>query len=324
MSKQSTSFNSNWLELDEFKPWLEKGIDTRTARCSACRQSFDVSSMGESAVVSHAKGKKHLEKINGKNSMSTLFFKNSGELKKVLVTTPAEAACTNSHKSCSQANNLRSLLLKSTVTKAEILWCLKTVLSHSSFHSGENISKRFSVMFSHSDIAKSFSLGKTKCAYFTNFGIALYFRGLLLKELKSLKYIVVSYDESLNAFLEEEQMDTLVRFFNETTKLVETRYFDSTFLKRPNSANLLQKLIGSLSSLSHSNVLQLSVDVLKLYHQYRVENEHPMIANIGSCGLHVLHGALQYGFKQSSWDIDKILKAMWQIFHSHQLDEICL
>ena len=56
-------------------------------------------------------------------------------------------------------------------------------------------------------------------------------------------------------------------------------------------------------------------DVLKLYHQYRAENEHPMIVNIGSCGLHVLHGALQYGFKQSSWDIDKILKAMWQIFH---------
>ena len=323
MSKRSTSFNSNWLELDEFKPWLEKGINTRTARCSVCRQSFDVSNMGKSAVVSHAKGKKHLEKINSKNSMSTLFFKNSGELKKVIVTTPpAEAACTNSHKSCSQTNNLTSLLLKSTVTKAEILWCLKTVLSHSSFRSCENISKLFSVMFSDSDIAKSFSLGKTKCAYFINFGIAPYFRDLLLKELKSSKYIVVSYDESLNAFLEEEQMDILVRFFNETTKLVETRYFDSTFLKRPNSANLLQKLIESLSSLSHSNVLQLSMDgpnvnldVLKFYHQYRVENEHPMIVNIGSCGLHVLHGALQYGFKQSSWDIDKILKAMWQIFH---------
>ena len=33
-----------------------------------------------------------------------------------------------------------------------------------------------------------------------------------------------------------------------------------------------------------------------------------MIVNIGSCGLPMLHGALQCGFKQSSWDIDKILK----------------
>ena len=68
-------------------------------------------------------------------------------------------------------------------------------------------------------------------------------------------------------------MDILVRLFNETTELVETRYFDSTFLKRPNSTNLSQKLIKSLSSLLHSNVLQLSVDgpnanldVLKQYH----------------------------------------------------------
>ena len=67
-------------------------------------------------------------------------------------------------------------------------------------------------------------------------------------------------------------MEILVGFFNETTELVETRYFDSTFLKRPNSTSLLQSLLN-LSSLSHSNVLQLSMDgphvnldVLKQYH----------------------------------------------------------
>ena len=96
---------------------------------------------------------------------------------------------------------------------------------------------------------------------------------MLLEELKSSKHIVVSYEESLNTILEEEQMDILVRLFNETTELVETRYFDSTFLKHPNSTNLLQKLIKSVSSLLHSNVLPLSMDgpnanldVLKQYH----------------------------------------------------------
>ena len=64
--------------------------------------------------------------------------------------------------------------------------------------------------------------------------------------------------------------------------------------------------------MDNSNVNQ---DVLKQYHQYRVEKEYTMIVNIGSCNLHILHGALQYGFKQSSCDMDKILKAMWQIFH---------
>ena len=69
-------------------------------------------------------------------------------------------------------------------------------------------------------------------------------------------------------------MDILVRFLNETTELVETRYFDSTFLKRPNSTNLLQKYTESLSPLSHLNVSQSSLDgpnvnpdVLKQHHQ---------------------------------------------------------
>ena len=138
------------------------------------------------------------------------------------------------------------LVIKSAVTKAGILWCLKTVLSHSSFCSCENIPNLFSVVFSDSDIAKSFFVGKTKCAYYINFGIAPYFKDLSLEELKSSKYIVVSYDESLYTILDEEQIDILVRFVNKTTELVETRYFDSTFLKRPNSTNLLQKLIESL------------------------------------------------------------------------------
>ena len=126
-------------------------------------------------------------------------------------------------------------------------------------------------------LQKKFSIGKTKCGYYINFGIVPYFKDLLLEELKSSKYIVVSYDENLNTILEEEQIDILViyreRFFNETTELGETRCFDSTFPKRPNSTNLLQKLVESLSSLSHSNVLQLSMDgpnsnldVLKQYH----------------------------------------------------------
>ena len=208
-----------------------------------------------------------MEKMNSRNCISTLFFKNSTELAKSSSSTLQlnhqqklfVAAIIGPVKE--QLTNLTSLVIKSAVTKAEILICLKTVLSHSSFCSCENISNVPSVMFSDSDITKSFSTGKIKCAYYMNFGIAPYFKDLLLQELKSSKCIVVSYDESVNTILEEKQMDILDSF-NETTELVETRYFDSTFFKRLNSTNLLQKLIESLSSLSHLNELQLSMDGL--------------------------------------------------------------
>ena len=192
--------------------------------------------MEKSAVVSHSKGIKHMEEMNNRNSISTLFFKENQnqvsfypfvvheisaffiELNKDVVAKPfTEIACSSNCRSCKTTTNLTSLVIKSAVTKAEILWCLKTVLSFSLFHSCENILNLFSVVFSDSDTAKSFSVRKTTCAYYINFGIAPYFKDLLLEKLKSSKYIVVSYDDSLNTILEEEQMDILVRFFNETT-----------------------------------------------------------------------------------------------------------
>ena len=58
--------------------------------------------------------------------------------------------------------------------------------------------------------------------------------------------------------------------------------------------------------------VNVNLDVLKQCHQYKVEKKYSMIVNIGTYGLHILDEVLQYGFKQLSCDIDKILKAMWQ------------
>ena len=105
-----------------------------------------------------------MEKMNNRSSMSWLFFKNSTELNKDVVAKPStEIACSSNHRSCKTTTNLTSLVINSAVTKAEILQCLKAVLSHSSFRLYEKISVLFSVMFSDSDITKSFSVGKTKC-----------------------------------------------------------------------------------------------------------------------------------------------------------------
>ena len=46
-------------------------------------------------------------------------------------------------------------------------------------------------------------------------------------------YFVVSYDESLNRILQDEQMDIQIRYCNESLGVVETIYFDSKFLKLP-------------------------------------------------------------------------------------------
>ena len=65
--------------------------------------------------------------------------------------------------------------------------------------------------------------------------------------------------------------------------LVKTRYYDPQFLSRPN------------------------VECC--------ESEFPSLINIGSCGLHVVHGAFKTGFQSVGWDLNKVFKAMWKFFH---------
>lgn len=35
------------------------------------------------------------------------------------------------------------------------------------------------------------------------------------------------------------------------------------------------------------------------------------LINAGSCGLHVVHGALKYGVTATGWKLDSLLRSMW-------------
>ena len=45
------------------------------------------------------------------------------------------------------------------------------------------------------------------------------------------------------------------------------------------------------------------------------DKEYEQLMNIGSCGLHTAHSAFQTGSKTTTWNLGKIMKAIWQIFH---------
>ena len=190
---------------------------------------------------------------------------------------------------------------------------LKVVTSDFSLRSWLGLNDLFRLMFIDSEIAKSFQLSKTKCGYIINFGLAPYFKEHLLKSLRVSPYFVLSFDESFNQTLQEEQMDLQLRYWEDSLSQVCTRYFDSHFLKRPNAKNLVDALLLSLSKLTPERLLQLSMDgpstnwkVLDLLDEHRAEKEYPSIINIGSCSLHVVHGAFQVGFQAVDGQLAKI------------------
>jgi hypothetical protein len=49
-------FLNKWLEQPQYHAWLRNSPDIYKAHCKCCNKSFDISSMGESALQSHMKG----------------------------------------------------------------------------------------------------------------------------------------------------------------------------------------------------------------------------------------------------------------------------
>ena len=39
------------------------------------------------------------------------------------------------------------------------------------------------------------------------------------------------------------------------------------------------------------------------------------LIDLGTCGLHVVHGSMKAGAKASEWELQKLLKSMWQFIH---------
>ena len=48
----------------------------------------------------------------------------------------------------------------------------------------------------------------------------------------------------------------------------------------------------------------------------RKEKGLPQLINIGSCGLHVIHGSFKTGAEKTDWNLKKIMKAAHTILHN--------
>ena len=216
---------------------------------------------------------------------------------------------------------MTSFALRKEQHKAEILWALKSVVSHFPYNSAVNIVDVFRAMFPDSAIAQKMQCGPTKLSYLICFGIAPCFKQQLLNELKEMQCFVFSFDESLNSELHQEQMDFIVKYFRKDR--VVSRYLTSEFLGHTQADDLKKKFEEALQDLDMKKMVQVSMDGpnvnWKLYDSLvedRNENEdYPALIDVGSCSLHVIHGAFRAGTQKTKWGIDTMLKALNNLFH---------
>ena len=235
MPKGKCLFNKSFMENEEYKLWLKPGKTVYSARCSVCDTEFSVEWSCSGAIKSHDKGKEHKEKMkhfdNSNKGLSPLFFRRlptapSSTSVSSSSTTPSstKTAATTSASSTSSCITSSSSQYTSTVidqllaqqvstTRAEIIWVLRMVKNHNSFRSCLGLGEDLKAMFQNNDVVTKFTLSKTKSAYFVTHDISPWVKSKLQTEITDSCFFSVSFNESLNQALQNNQMDIQIRYW---------------------------------------------------------------------------------------------------------------
>ena len=331
------TFQKRWLSLDDYKIWIQESKSVNFATCKFCRKEIDLRGMGKSALKSHLRGKKHQDfakadqsKVSG---LSRFFKKNDSD----------SSSCTSSPLSCSTSpkkhlseslstastpspstsgasvSTISDFVAKEDVLKSEIYWTLYTVVKHHSFNSNSGIGDMFKLMFPDSNIASKFGCSERKTAYLATFGIAPYFSSILEQKSKNDDFVLL-FQESLNKSMQTKQMDFHIRFWDVNNQ-VKTRYLTSEFLGHARVVDMDKAMDNATKNLNLSKLIQISMDgpnVNTAFHRKFDDRLHKdyetNFLDVGSCGLHKVHGAFQAAVSASSWNVDGILKSMYRLF----------
>ncbi len=200
-AKGQCVYNPNWECDPVFRDWVKLvQTDKRKAFCLYCDKTIDISTMGKSALNSHLKSEKHEQnksKSKRTSSIKSFFGPAPSSSSKINVPDqPDTHNVTPPTPSTSSSIPVHTFVTKDDMLRAEIIWTLKLITSHQSYHSSENTNKLFQQMFPDSSIAKQFACGERKSAYLTVFGLSEHFEQLLKKS------ILPSWLESWNRELE--------------------------------------------------------------------------------------------------------------------------
>ena len=184
MSRQTT-FNPAWLQEDLFNPWLA-GVETDKckAKCTVCGINLELSDMGKQALISHSKGKKHIDKMKllsgakheqeqlksffvpkAKSDSSAEGTKSTGLESCKVPIPPTEIPSAEAPSTSIGGATITKCIARDDVLNAEVMWAVKTVMSHFSANSSSNTGDLFRKMIPDSQVAQRVNCGKTKCTY---------------------------------------------------------------------------------------------------------------------------------------------------------------
>ena len=302
---KKTYFQDSWLKDPKFREWLKKHTTDKTKfRCKLCQnKEMTLSNMGTSALTSHAKSSCHIKVIQGANPLSRLFFTTPSSQSSAIIQSSSQSASIQSSSSTSKQKdenadgNAAEMPLDDAeiALNAEIRWALKCVTAHYSYRSNMDNRLLFQAMAPGYKPFERFHMSKDKVRYYIVYGLAPFFKSLLIEALNKSPYLTVMFDESLNDNIQTNQMDIQVRYWDVSNGKAITQYMDSKFIARGNACNISTELIQFMKEdVPPRKVVALSMDgptvnwnVLKVINKNRTDDEMPELADLGNFDIFI-------------------------------------
>ena len=244
------SFKDSWLDEadangDQPRLYIQK-TSIYTFKCSWC-QSKDlwVDNIGQTAVVQHAKTKKHRDLSNirtGRNPNQVVFnvvvaedetIANNNEEGNVQEEIPAGETSRSGRRGIQDyfsktkesvaviACPALKMNLESMAVRAEIKIALKAVEADWSYNSLDNISEFLVDIAPDSKILQNIKMKSSKLSYVVSHGLGPYYHDILVKDMKLAPSFTLGLDSATTKQLGlSKSLDFKVRYFSERFGMV--------------------------------------------------------------------------------------------------------
>ena len=289
---RKTKYNPQW---ENKHTWLKSTVDLYSARCTYCAKTFSISGSGISQVNSHAKSKTHELRVKELETNQSTIASDSGAMK---ITKP-RATLSHAEK----------------VQRAEILEALRTVECNHSFQSANDHHQHVSTQFPDSIIAKGYKQNETKMKYSIQYGIAPYFKKLLVDDLKGVPFCF-EFDETTTEQV-IKQYDGYVQYWSKQHNKIRIAYCGTLAVDHCPADIMLEHFLefGKKVDLDYRYMLHIGMDgpavnlkfekLLKSSATFQsLEKE---ILSVGTCPLHIVHNAFCAGITKLDFKIDSFL-----------------
>ena len=143
-----------------------------------------------------------------------------------------------------------------------------------------------------------------------------------MARIRKSAYYVISFNESLSKATQSSELDFLAQYFDVLETKVSARYFTSVLLGHSRDTDLYNSFTSMIDELSEDKLVQLPMDgrsanvkLLQVVQDDRKDKGLPYLLDIGTCGLHTLHGSFKTGIEKSGWKMKSLMKASFNKLH---------